>query len=113
MTRRIYQHRTTTGHYMRAQMLLSRAENAVSNKEMTLLLQEAQVHATLATARTEPLFESPRIGPVSVSNNSIGQFRSDMHTLRLDPDEWELDFFEKRWNEEHHSPAHRCQNQYL
>lgn len=84
-------------------MLLSQAENAEDDRELTLLLQEAQVHATLSNARTEPLFEAPRIGPVSVSSHSIGQFRSHMPNMGLDPNEWGLDPFEKQRNEKNQS----------
>lgn len=96
MTERIYQHRTAAEHYMQAQMLLAKADNSnIHPEEVALHLQAAQVHATLATARIEPTIDSVR-GPASVSEHSISRFRSEMETLGLNPDEWELDDTEKR-----------------
>lgn len=95
MTERIYQHRTAAEHYMRAQMLLAKADNSnIRPEEAALHLQAAQVHATLATARIEPTIDSVR-GPASVSEHSISRFRGEMETLGLNPDEWELDEYEK------------------
>lgn len=92
MTERIYKHMTATDHYMQTQMLLAHASSeTISPEYRASLLQEAQVHATLATARVEPLFESGRSDPVSVSKHTIGLFRSELTMLGLNPDEWELD----------------------
>lgn len=95
MTKRIYQHRTAAEHYMQAQIFLANAGLSLSRPEYAALhLQAAQVHATLATASIEPTIDSVR-GPSSVSKHSISRFRSDMETLGLNPDEWELDEYEK------------------
>lgn len=92
MTERIYKHRTATDHYMQAQMLLALADSeTISPVYGAFLLQKAQVHATLANARVEPFFEDGRGLPVSVSENTIGRFRSEMAMMGLNPDEWELD----------------------
>lgn len=98
MTERIYKHRTATDHYMQAQVLLGLASSdTISPVYRASLLQEAQVHATLATARVEPFFEDGRDGPVSVSKNTIGLFRGELAMMGLNPDEWELDpILEKR-----------------
>lgn len=92
MTERIYKHRTATDHYMEAQMLLAQAgSETISPVYRASLLQEAQVHATLANARVAPFFEDGRNVPVSVSEHTIGLFRSEMAMMGLNPDEWELD----------------------
>lgn len=50
MTKPVYQHRTTTEHYMEAQAILAKAKALTDPATKALLLQEAQVHATLANA---------------------------------------------------------------
>lgn len=99
MTERIYKHRTATDHYMQSQMLLAQARKAYTAPAYAaLLLQEAQVHATLATARIEPFLEIGQGGPISVSEHCISRFRSEMEVMGLNPDEWELEPHEKNEN---------------